>query len=365
MVYKIKCEICGKEFISNDCKYDETARASVSKKLKPHIKEEHGLSMQEYIDNVYYNGIRPTCACGCGKPVPFAEKNCLYNLPTYGYRKYYHCSHVRKSQEFKDKHLVNNYVSKFDDITWLKQHYDDVYGWDNIENAAKDFLSGEFNNEDIEKKYIIDRRTIRKIWFKFGLVTEEQYKELAKKNQFITSAKHRRIIFENSEEVCAKLYNIIKNFPLKYNINSLIKEYNKNNILQIEQSNDIVLDKMYEYYGEELYDLLQFGYHSKEELNFLNILKFYFGKSNIKCGKKLKYGNNDREIYIYDICINDKILIEYDSTGFWHNSESRKQLDKEKEKFALDNNYIFMRVSLEYSKNPELIIKLKKLLETI
>ena len=47
MVYKIKCEICGKEFISNDCKYNETARASVSKKLKPHIKKEHGLSMQE------------------------------------------------------------------------------------------------------------------------------------------------------------------------------------------------------------------------------------------------------------------------------------------------------------------------------
>ena len=106
-------------------------------------------SLQESLYRIlHHEEEKPTCACGCGKPVPFVEKNCLYNLPTYGYRKYYHCSHVWKSQEFKDKHVLNNYISKFDDITWLKQHYDDIYGWDNIENAAKDFLSGEFNNED-------------------------------------------------------------------------------------------------------------------------------------------------------------------------------------------------------------------------
>ncbi len=57
------------------------------------------------------------------------------------------------------------------------------------------------------------------------------------------------------------------------------------------------------------------------------------------------------------------MLIEYDGNGYWHKSESAKQRDKEKEIFAIERGYKFLRISKKESKNPELILKIKKLSE--
>ena len=160
----------------------------------------------------------------------------------------------------------------------------------------------------------------------------------------------------NTDEICPVLYNIIKNFPQQYTLHSLIKYYNDNNPLQIEADPSIVLKTLIEIYGEEIYNLLQYGLHSKEENEFIKVLK-YLVPGKYKIGLRLQYGKNKRESYIYDICINDKYIIEYDSIGHFHTD---KEYDKIKEDFAIKNGYKFIRITYKQFKNPQTYIKINK-----
>ena len=47
----------------------------------------------------------------------------------------------------------------------------------------------------------------------------------------------------------------------------------------------------------------------------------------------------------YDISIGSKILIEYDSDGFFHSHERSKRADERKENFAKENGYKLIRLT--------------------
>lgn len=93
-------------------------------------------------------------------------------------------------------------------------------------------------------------------------------------------------------------------------------------------------------YGDEVDLYFAKGYHSSEEYKFYEILSFYFPKSNIEVGFKLD--NN-----FYDFCIDNKVIIEYDSEGFFHSQKYQINKDKEKEILANMNKYTFLRVNKE------------------
>lgn len=358
------CLECGKKFES-DKDTIEQCKNSIGSRCKRHIREEHNITIKDYVVKHYYNNIEPTCECGCGSPVTFNPKNCFWS-DNHGFNKYCHCSHVISNQKHEPGWVYNTqaYKSKWDNKFWIEEHYDKLYGLNNIKNAATEFLTNDnYSLLDLSKKYHIDKRTLKSIWFKLNLITEEQYNERIKFNQFNVSAKHRKIIFNNYIEICQKLYDILKQFPGKFTIYSLIQYFNENNLIQIEQDRYIVLDKLIEIYGEDIYELMQYGYHSKEEIDFINILKFYFGKKKIQTGKKIKYGKKYNEFYIYDCCIDGKLLIEYDGEGYWHNDGNTKIRDKRKENVAIQYGYKILRVSYKSSKEPELIIQIKQILE--
>lgn len=362
MYLEYTCLECGKKFEVNKDSI-ERCKNSIGTRCKKHIRDEHKLTIKDYIIKHYYNGIEPTCECGCGKYVTFNPKNCFWS-DRHGFNKYFHCSH-KKANNREQGWVFDtvSYKSKWENENWVKEHYDKLYGLKNIESAANEFLT---NNDitlvDISQKYNIDKRTIKGIWFKLNIVTEEQYNERIKFNQINVSSKHRKVVFENYEIICERLYNILKQFPGKFTLHRLIQYFNETNLLQIEQDQYIVLNKLIELYGNDIYDLMQYGYHSKEEVDFINVLKFYFGKSKIKVGKKIHYGTDKTRFYVYDCCIDNKILIEYDGGGFWHSTESTKVRDVEKENIAIQNNYKILRVSDKSSKDPELIIKIKNIL---
>ena len=344
-----KCKICNEIFESNtNTIYGQ--EGAISQKFKKHLKEIHNISLEEYIIKFYFNNEYPKCKCGCGEILKFREKNALWD-PLNSFGKYINCGHVgRNNKQLRNK-LKCYYKSKFDNIEWIKEHYYKQYGKDNIENSAKDFLeNNDLTNIDIGKKYGIDIRTLKSIWNKLSLVTNQQWKERCLYRKYNLSGKRRKKKFENKEQICQDLFDIIKNNPFKYNIRSLIEYYNSNNLLQIETDIPIILEELENIYGDEIYKYLEYSKHSKEEKSFLNIIKFFLGKNHIyKCGFSLQYGKNKKYCYIYDICIDNKYIIEYD--GIFYHNETNKDRDIEKENFAINKGYKFLRISSKDFKN--------------
>lgn len=52
----------------------EYAKNSVGTQAKKHIREFHKMDIKDYVVKHYFNGITPTCECGCGKDVTFTPK---------------------------------------------------------------------------------------------------------------------------------------------------------------------------------------------------------------------------------------------------------------------------------------------------
>ena len=338
-----ECKICGEKFESNtNTIYGQ--QGAISQKFKKHLKQIHNITLQEYIIKFYFNNQHPKCKCGCGELLKFREKNALWD-PLNSFGKYINCGHVARNNKQIQNKRKEDYLSKWDNIEWIKQHYYYQYGKDNIENSAKDFLeNNELTNIDIGKKYGIDIRTLKNIWNKLSLVSDEQWKDRCLYRKYNLSSKRRKKKFENKEIICRDLFDIMKNNPFKYNIRSLVNYYNDNNLLQIETDIPIILQELENIYGNEIYDYLEYNKHSKEEKKFLDIIKFFLGnKYSYKCGFRLQYGENKRQSYIYDICINNKYIIEYD--GIFYHNENNKEHDKTKENFAIKLGYKFIRIS--------------------
>lgn len=351
-MYKHKCSLCGEVF--------ESENKTITQKIKKHLGEKHNIDFQTYITKTFFNGVEPKCACGCGKPVKFNPKDALWN-EQHGYNKYYNCGHVGSTR----KGVLTNvkYVENWSDKDWVTEYYKINFGIDVLQESAIKFINGSSALE-LSKEYNIDVRTLRGAWVKLGLITAKDMKSLSEKRKSEAALKRKKT-FDNKEEVLADLYNIIKFNPQKFNIRSLIRHYNRITPSKVEVDCDIVFDALREMYGNEVVDLIQFGAHSKEELEFLDVLLFYFNKKIVRCGYCLYTGKtkSKRDCYIYDFCVGGKILIEYDGEGYWHSDEETIKKDKEKEIFAIKNGYKIIRVSLKETKNPEFILKLKKMLE--
>lgn len=354
------CLICG-EIIKVDCDDEKHLNSKLTKNVNNHIKNIHNITIEEYSIKYYHNNIRPKCECGCGQEIKFKPKNYLFS-DRHGFQRYFSSSHVHTMDNKTRNKLKLTFQKKRTNIEYLTQYYEESYGLNNIKEALNDFLNNDYPIGKISEKYHIDKRTIKKIWLSLNLITEEKYKEQIKYYQFKYSAKCRKKYFQNDIEICDELYKICQAFPSKYNIRSLIREYNENHLNQIDVDPKIVYNRLYELYGNIIYQLLADGIHSKEEYDFYKIIKFYLPHAKIKLGYKIKYGKNNLESYIYDICIDNKLIIEYDGDGYYHQGEKSFKRDKNKEILAINNNFIFLRISLNEALNPNTIIKIKKLL---
>ena len=350
-IFSHKCSICGTIF-------EDNIKPNVTIKLKKHLMDEHCIDYKTYILNTFHGGVNPTCACGCGEEVNFKAKNALFD-ESHGFRKYVTCAHAGRNRH----NTIKNKVFKWDDKNWVLEYYENLYGIENIISAFIKFMDG-MGASEVSKEQNMDVRTMRGSWVRLGLITKEELDKESKKRKGIVSNSKRKIKFDNYEEICEDLFFIIKNHPQKYNIRSLIKYYNKTNKTKLEVDPTVVNRTLIDCYGETIYDYLQFGSHSKEELDLLNVLQYYFSKYKIICGKRIYYGSKTKkEYYSYDFCLGNKLIIEYDGSGYYHSDQQTIEHDKIKENFAIKNGYVFMRVSDAEAKNIELLLKIKKILE--
>lgn len=138
-----------------------------------HIIKIHNISYEKYIVDTEYNGISPVCFCGCGSKTEFHKGK---------FFKYYkdHKNHIIGL--YKNQKKVKSENEKLKDIEYkLKTVGLDIQ---NIINYYNDWSQFKINLMELEKKIVIDHRTIKSYWKTLGLISnEEDFKRISKKHQ--------------------------------------------------------------------------------------------------------------------------------------------------------------------------------------
>lgn len=339
---RVKCEICGKNF---EYRKISSCRAMLTR----HLREEHNLTTEEYHIQLS-NGIRPKCECGCGEYVKWNSKKWKWN-------KYYADSHVGKKNYLLALEIKNNIKKSNKKNFNLKYYYENKYDILIANNSLKDFLSKEYTLSELSEKYALDKRTLKKMWFELQLIDADTYNDIISYLKYKVSSQKRSCEYLSNSNYYSWAFALIKEHPQKYTITSLINEYNKNNLDKITINSLSFYKIMKNIYGDEIDIFLAKGYHSKEEYLFCEILKFFFPDIKIKLGFKI---DNERYSPIYDICINDTHIIEYDSKGTFHVSDEQKMKDLNKEKKAIELGYKFMRLNYNDIHKTNIIERIKQ-----
>jgi len=328
------CKIC--EFKTSDRNTIQIAKRELIK----HVVNFHNISYENYITNVEYDDIKPICACGCKKETEFHKGK---------FFKYYkdHKNHVTG---YKSKIRIKNENEKILDIEKkLKTINLSIY---DIKNYYNSWSSFEINFSDLEKLLCIDKRTIKSYWKNLGLITnEENFKRTIKKHQRIWVDKNgthggKRII---SDDILFDVYMFISKNEGKYTLKEIKNKFG------IEETVLVVYKRLLEKYEKkEIDNLLKLGVSSKQEIEFFNILKFYFG-NNLTRPFKL-------ENKFYDMKLGDNILIEFDGT-YWHELPKAVENDILKTELSRKYGYTLIRIKDTESKNIDILLKIKELYE--
>lgn len=342
------CKECGKVF-------SYKKMSSCKAQLKGHLKVEHNMDLLDYIVKHEYNGVRPVCPCGCGHELTLRNTgerwafNTYYSDTCYGRMVKGENDKIRdkiKSKKKRDFDIVEYYESNYD-----RKTYEDAY------NMLK---TKQFSLGEVSKSYNIDKRTLKRVWYAMNIATPEELTELTDYTKYKLSSINNPNYCESKDSMLSWMYNMAKSHPGKYTIHSIIAEYNKDNKDNPCKEFDTTVGKaLYKIYGDEIDIIFAVGYHSSEEYNYFNVLNFYFSKYKCRLGKKFILG--DRYMY-FDYLIGDRLLIEYDSVGKFHQSDDQITNDKEKENFAIENGYDFIRLNLDDTKDINTLFKIEEIL---
>ena len=322
------CKICGK-------KIEHEKEPYAIREFLRHLKDEHSITKEEYIVKYELNGVHPKCACGCGNPVK-CEKG--WNM----WRKYYkdHKNHMKTTEEVKQK------ISESAEKRKLSGYYDNIMSVEEINNSFNDFYNGRLTLGEISKKYNHDKRTIKRLWIAKNKIDEREYEKIAYRNNFSIGADKRFKKYNENLSYYEEIYDFILNNKHKYTINEI------NDIFGKKMAQTTLLKHLVKLFGNDVPSYLVFGYKSKEELFFLDILSFYFGSSNVKYGFEL-------DGKIFDCLLFKNVIIEYDGR-FYHSDEKSKENDLEKDKIAHDNGYILIRCNEKSVKQIDFLKELEK-----
>lgn len=345
-MHSIICKECGEKITHEQEKYCKA-------KLSKHLKLYHNMTTEEYVVKHYYGGIYPLCPCGCGRKLKFVKG--------WKFNKYASDTCFGKLVK-QQNNLVNEYLEKQKKRSFdIKKFYNYNYDKNTYETAFKLFASKEMPLGEVAKEYNIDKRTLKRIWLLLEICTETELTNLIDFYRYHFTVERRGCIETDSKNMYTWIYLVLKNNPQKYTINSIKKYYNEKNVEKLLCNTGTLYQNLKKLYGNEIDAYLALGYHSSEEYEFYKILTFYFPKlsNKIILGKKFETLNS---YIIFDLCINDNILIEYDSKGTYHNDDYNMNKDKLKEKFAINNGYKFLRLTKKDILDPNTILKIKELL---
>lgn len=301
-----------------------------------HIKEKHGMVNSEYYVKHFLKGVKPKCACGCGVEVIFFKGK---------FNKYYadHKNTIKPSndtvinlkQVLKERNRVENLLKRVGLTA------------NQLEESYYDFINLKKPMSMISDELFIDFRTVKGYWVKLGLIKDkESFKHFTLKSKSKWMSKPLKpkdnIIKHLNENV-----SIIKNY---------VKGKNKVTFDEIMILLNIKVNKNYlswflrENLNSTEIKKIKFIKISQIEVNFLNVLKFYFGNS--------VDGSFELDGKIFDYKVGKKILIELDGE-YWHSKEDAIKNDKMKNQIAKEQGYELIRVSDSEVKHLDFLNKIK------
>lgn len=324
----IICEICGDKLTHKKEPYLLSA-------FYRHIKKEHGLTKGDYFVKFIHNGKHPTCACGCGNKV-----NVMKGWDKW--RKYYedHKNSLPMKENVKEK-LRENQKKKKESL-WYYRNVDIEI----INNSFDDFINCRLTLLGISRKYGYDSRTLRDMWVAHKKITIEGYKKITYRNNGRLGSETKNEKIENDKEFIESVHKFILDNKYKYTIEEINRKFGS----KYRQTT------LYKYiskiYGDDFSKYLKYGNSSKEEDFFVKILRFYFGKGNVKQGFKL-------EDKIFDVLLFKKIIIEYDGS-YYHNTIEQLANDKLKDEIAVNNGYVILRCNEKSAKNIDFLKQIEK-----
>jgi len=340
---KLVCKICGKEFEYEKLRY---CRAQLNR----HLKIEHKISVEDYLVKYELNGVHPKCLCGCGENVSL-DKN-------WKWHKYAKDSHVGRVFNEDARRVKEEMIKARKVVFDIQEYYKSKYDMELARNSARDFLTKTYSLSELSEKYNLDKRTLKRMWIELNLISGEEYAKITSYLKYTLSSKKRNEDNLEEDNCYRYIYTLLKENPQKYNIRTAIKEYNNKDEYKINTDPWVFYCQMKKMYGDEIDLYSNKGYHSKEEYEFLTVLQFFFNSHKINLGYKI---GGKRYEYIYDFCIDDKLLIEYDSNGKFHLDENLDR-DKDKEKYALENGFKFIRLDFESSRDINVLKEIEKCL---
>jgi very-short-patch-repair endonuclease len=331
---KEKCKLCN---------YETNDRITIQmskKELINHVRNFHNMTYEKYIIETEYNNIHPICFCGCGNFTGFHKGKFL---------KYYK-DHKNNMIGYKTPHRIKNENDKILDIVRRLKTVNLTI--EDIKNYYNDWSQFKINLMELEKKICIDHRTIKSYWKDLGLISsEEDFRRTSKKHQRLWVDKNgtwggKRII---SDDILFDVYIFLSKNRGKYTLEEVKNKF------EIEETKLVVYKRLLEKYEKkEIDDLLKFGLSSNEEIEFFNILRFYFGKNIVKQFKL--------ETRFFDMKLGDNILIEFDGT-YWHSLPTRQETDRLKNKLAKKYGYTLIRIKDSESKNIQVLNKINEIYE--
>lgn len=345
---KLICKECGKEF--------EYKKMSACKaQLSQHIRIEHNMSLLDYIVKHEYGGIRPKCPCGCGHELSLRGSGNRWEFNKY-YADTCYGNLVKSANDEINNQIRHNSKKDFD----LVKYYEEHYNRETYQEAFNMLNTKKFSLTDVAKNYQIDKRTLKKVWLSLKICTNEELTNLLDYTKYHLSSINYPTNFEQNENILSWMYKMITLHPGIYTIHSLIKKYNechKEN--PCKSFDETVAKSLYKVYGDEIDIYLACGYHSSEEYIFYQILNFYIPEYRCKIGKRFIL---DGGYIYYDFLIGSTLLIEYDSTGKFHQEEVYEK-DIKKENFAKENGYDFLRLTKNDIEKIETLYKIRKILK--
>ena len=325
---KIKCKICGKVIEHEEERY-------AIRKFLSHLRRIHDISKETYMINYELNGVQPKCHCGCGNNVKIGK----------GWNKWYKYYEDHKNTQPPSEEVIlkiKQAAQEKRDNLWYYRNVNIKI----INDSFDDFYNSKLQLCDISQKYSYDKRTLRDMWISYNKITYEDYKKISSRNNCLLASirKEKKLLLEN--DFYEEIYKFIINNPYKYNIKQI------NELFGNKHTQTTLFKRLEKLYGNSFADFLLLGYASKEESFFIDILRFYFGATNVKQGFKL-------ENKLYDAIIFNNILLEYDGSHY-HKTEEQVNNDKTKNEIALKNNYAILRCNEKSIKNIDFLKQIEK-----
>jgi very-short-patch-repair endonuclease len=326
-----KCLECG--ILIND----GTDNSSYLKFCK-HIKSDHNIENSDYYVKYFTNGNKPLCLCGCGNETRFHKGN---------FHIYYkdHKNTVKVSETTIEK--LKKQALKRSDVNEMLNRIDiDAVI---LEKAYEDFIELKKPMSKISEELFIDFRTLKSYWFRLGLIkNKDNFKRFTLKSKskwfnVINKPNGELINLMKERLYLIKVYLSDKTIVTFDDILSLLGFKVDKNYLSWFLKENLSLHEIKK---------IKFIKQSQLEINFLNVLKFYFGQSIV--------GSFEIDGKIFDYKLGRSILIELDG-DYWHSKEEVVKNDLIKNKIAKEKGYILIRVSDKEVKKIEFINKIKKI----